>query len=136
MRLSAKVEYAVRAMVVLAFHCSDEALPLREIARREALSFSFLEQIFPSLRRSGLVSSVRGARGGYKLAQDPASIRIGDIVRAVEGPIAPVNCLEHPRKKTCFRSDDEVCLTRHVWEKLRDCINEVLDGVTLVDLMY
>ncbi len=135
MRLSAKVEYAVRAMVVLAFHHSEEALPLREIARRETLSFSFLEQIFISLRRCGLVSSVRGARGGYRLALDPASIRIGDIVRAVEGPITPINCLEHQQKKACFRSGNEVCLTRHVWEKLRDCINEVLDGVTLVDLM-
>lgn len=136
MRLSARAEYAVRATVVLALHYPGSALPLREIARRESLSTQFLEQIFPNLRKAGLISSIRGAHGGYQLALPPASINIGDIVRAVEGPITPVNCLGEgsPVESACRRRG-EGCLTRHVWEKLRDRMNEVLDGVSLADLM-
>lgn len=135
MKLSARVEYGVRAMAVLALHDRSGPLPLREIARSEEISFQFLEQIFPDLRKAGLVGSVRGARGGYYLARPPEQINVGDIVRAVEGPIAPVNCLveNESREPCCHRG--EACRTRHVWEKLRDRINEVLDSVYLDDLI-
>ncbi|MEW5785918.1 MAG: Rrf2 family transcriptional regulator [Bacillota bacterium] len=134
MKLSARVEYGVRAMSVLAFHYQNGPMPLREIARQEGISFQFLEQIFPDLRRAGLLESVRGVRGGYLLARPPAEIRVGDIVRAVEGPITPVNCLAEPSTGECCHRT-EGCLTRHVWEKLRDRINEVLDEVSLADLI-
>ncbi|HOL18552.1 MAG TPA: Rrf2 family transcriptional regulator, partial [Bacillota bacterium] len=90
----------------------------------------------PDLRRAGLIESVRGARGGYLLARPPSEIKVGDIVRAVEGPIAPVSCLLEPPagRSSCHRSSAG-CLTRHVWEKLRDRINEVLDEVYLADLI-
>ena len=135
MKLSAKVEYGVRAMAVLAFHCREGPLPLREIAHREGISFQFLEQIFPNLRRAGLVESVRGVRGGYLLARPPGEINVGDIVRAVEGPIAPVSCLVDPQPGGSCCDRTECCLTRHVWEKLRDRINEVLNDVSLADLI-
>ncbi len=136
MKLSARVEYGVRAMAVLAFHYPEGALSLKEIAGREGISYQFLEQIFPDLRRAGLIESVRGARGGYLLARPPSEIKVGDIVRAVEGPIAPVSCLLEPPagRSSCHRSSAG-CLTRHVWEKLRDRINEVLDEVYLADLI-
>ena len=135
MKLSARVEYGVRAMSVLALHDRSGPLSLREISRREDISFQFLEQIFLDLRRAGLVSSVRGARGGYYLSHSPEQINVGDIVRALEGPITPVNCLAHSdgRESRCHRS--EACRTRHVWEKLRDRINEVLDSVSLDELI-
>ncbi len=136
MKLSARVEYGVRAMSVLALHDRSGPLSLREISRSEAISFQFLEQIFLDLRRAGLVSSVRGARGGYYLARPPEQINVGDIVRALEGPITPVNCLAgsaEDRESCCHRS--EACRTRHVWEKLRDRINEVLDSVFLDELI-
>ncbi|HHX86837.1 MAG TPA: Rrf2 family transcriptional regulator [Firmicutes bacterium] len=133
MKLSARVEYGVRAMAVLAFHFKQGPLPLREIARREGISFQFLEQIFPDLRRAGLVNSVRGAKGGYLLARLPSAIRIGDIVRAVEGPIIPMDCLDESTASRCHR--DDCCMTRQVWERLRDRINDVLDGVSLADLI-
>ncbi len=135
MRLSARVEYGVRAIAVLALHDQSGPLSLREIARSEEISYQFLEQIFPDLRKAGLVGSVRGARGGYYLARPPEQINVGDIVRAVEGPIAPVNCLaaNGNREPCCHRG--EACRTRHVWEKLRDRINEVLDSVFLDDLI-
>ncbi|HOB29253.1 MAG: Rrf2 family transcriptional regulator [Dethiobacteria bacterium] len=135
MKLSARVEYGVRAMAVLALHDCSGPLSLREIARSEEISFQFLEQIFLDLRRAGLVESVRGARGGYYLARPPGEINVGDIVRALEGPIAPVNCLagDQSREPCCHRG--EACRTRHVWEKLRDRINEVLDSVFLDELI-
>lgn len=122
-------------MAVLAFHYREGSLPLREIASREGISYQFLEQIFPDLRRAGLVESVRGARGGYLLARPPSEINVGDIVRAVEGPITPVSCLVEPAGGAGCCDRSEGCLTRHVWEKLRDRINEVLDEVTLADLI-
>ncbi len=134
MRLSAKVEYGVRAMAVLAYHYQANPLSLRKIAEQEDISLSFLEQIFPDLKRSGLVYSIRGPRGGYMLSLPPAQIRVGDIVRAVEGPITPVNCLaENSSMSCCHRQNG--CLTRQVWAKLRDKINDVLDEVTLDELV-
>jgi len=133
-RLSAKVEYGVRAMAVLAFHYNSDPLPLREVAEQEEISLKFLEQIFPDLRKAGLITSVRGSRGGYALSMEPAKIKVGDIVRAVEGPITPVNCLSENHTDACCHRK-EACLTRQVWEKLRDKINDVLDEVTLDELI-
>ena len=134
MKLSAKVEYGVRAMAVLAFYHQTGPLPLRKIAEQEEISLKFLEQIVPELRRSGLISSVRGSRGGYILSRSPDQIKVGDIVRAVEGPITPVNCLSEKEGDSCCHRK-EACLTRPVWERLRDKINDVLDEVTLNELV-
>ncbi|MDW7738919.1 MAG: Rrf2 family transcriptional regulator [Bacillota bacterium] len=134
MKLSARVEYGVRAMAVLAFHYLSDPVPLREIAGQERISLKFLEQIFPDLRKARLVSSVRGVHGGYMLSRPPSEIRVGDIVRAVEGPITPVNCLADDNSDPCCHRKTG-CLTRQVWEKLRDKINDVLDEVTLNELI-
>lgn len=134
MKLSAKVEYGVRAMAMLAIHYQTGPLPLSKISEQEKISLNYLEQIFPDLRRSGLVESVRGAHGGYMLSRAPETIRVGDIVRAVEGPITPINCLsENKSEVRCHREGD--CLTRKVWERLRDRINDVLDDVFLNELV-
>ncbi len=121
-------------MAVFAFHYRSGPLPLREVAEQEKISLKFLEQIVPDLRKAGLISSLRGSRGGYSLARPPDRIRVGDIVRAVEGPITPVNCLTDEGKESCCHRR-EVCLTRPVWERLRDRINDVLDEVTLDELI-
>ncbi len=134
MRLTAKVEYGVRAMAILAYYYQNGPLPLREIAEQENISLNFLEQFFPDLRRNGLILSVRGSRGGYMLSRPPAEIKIGDIVRAVEGPITPVDCLAENNLDPCC-SRKEGCLTRQVWEKLRDKINDVLDEISLDELV-
>ncbi len=136
MKLTAKGEYGVRAMVRLALNYRAGPMPLPEIARQEDISPQFLEQIFLVLRRAGLIESVRGARGGYTLAKPPEKIPIGDIIKALEGPIAPVECLSdrvdegHP---PCRRQDD--CLTRGIWEKLRDRMQEVLEDISLEDMI-
>lgn len=133
MKLSAKGQYGVRAMVVLALNYRAGPMPIKEIAARENISFQYLEQIFLELRRADLISSVRGARGGYILARDPQEIKIGDIVRVLEGPIAPVDCVLEGSEEVCERTGD--CLTRGVWEKLRDRITEVLDDISLEDMI-
>lgn len=134
MRLSAKVEYGVRAMAILAIHYQGDPVPLRQIAEQEQISLKFLEQIFPDLRRAELVTSVRGSRGGYRLIHPPEEISVGDIVRAVEGPITPVNCLAEGDDDSCCHRRG-ACLTRQVWARLRDKINDVLDDVTLDELV-
>jgi Rrf2 family protein len=134
MKLSAKVEYGVRAMAVLAYYYQTGPLPLREIAKQEDISLKFLEQIVPDLKRADLILSIRGSKGGYSLSRSPEEIRVGDIVRAVEGPITPFNCLSEVKEDSCCHRR-EACLTRQVWAKLRDKINDVLDEVTLNELV-
>jgi len=134
MKLSARAEYGVRAMAMLALYYKKGPLPLRGIAEQENISLNFLEQIFPDLKRSGLISSVRGSKGGYFLLLPPEEINVGDIVRAVEGPITPVNCLAEDESEPCCHNR-EGCLTRQVWKKLRDKINDVLDEVSLNELI-
>jgi len=133
MRLSAKVEYGVRALVILALEFKGGPVPIREIARRENISYQFLEQIFLPLRRAGLIKSVRGAKGGYMLASHPQEIRVGDILRILEGPIAPVECVAWDSSHKCEHTDS--CLTKGLWEKLRDRMSEVLDETTLADVI-
>lgn len=135
-KLTAKGEYGVRAMVRLALNYRAGPMPLPEIARQEEISPQFLEQIFLVLRRAGLVESVRGARGGYTLGKPPGKIPIGDIIQALEGPIAPVECLAGKTEEgspACRRQ--EACLTRGIWEKLRDRMQEVLEDISLEDMI-
>ncbi|NLN06887.1 MAG: Rrf2 family transcriptional regulator [Firmicutes bacterium] len=132
MKITAKGEYGVRAMAMLAQDFRAGPIPLREIADREGISYQFLEQIFLPLRRAGLITSVRGAKGGYALAHPPEKIKVGDIVRILEGPIAPVDCVAEGNESSCKRKS--ICLTRGIWEKLRDTMSEVLDEITLADV--
>lgn len=105
---------------------------LKSIAERQDISEHYLEQLFSVLRKVELVKSVRGAQGGYVLTRSPAEITVGDIIRALEGPIAPVECVNEEHPETCPRED--FCVTRDIWEKLRDSITEILDSYTLADL--
>ncbi len=136
MKLSARAEYGVRAMMVLALRHNHHTgfIPLKDIANQEGISFQFLEQIFPLLRKSGLVESARGNMGGYRLAKPPTGVRVGDIIRAVEGPITVIRCgADEVEGKPCCKHADQ-CVTRNVWERLRDHITIFLDGITLADM--
>ena len=137
MKLSTKGRYGVRAMVDLALHYdkqddNQEAIPLHCIADRQDISEHYLEQLIAPLREAGLVNSVRGANGGYLLAKEPTDITVKDIIRELEGPIAPVECVEKEAGSSCENVED--CITRLIWKKLRNSINEVLDSITLEDL--
>ena len=132
MRLSTRGQYGVRAMVHLALNYDKGATSLREISEKEGISYQYLEQIFMDLRRGSLIKSIRGAKGGYVLVDSPEKVTVGDIIRLLEGPIAPVDCVREGEDDNCEHADR--CVSQNVWKKLRDRITEVLDEFTLKDL--
>ncbi|HEX2925770.1 MAG TPA: Rrf2 family transcriptional regulator [Ruminiclostridium sp.] len=133
MKVSTKGRYGLRAIVDLAAHESEGQVSLKSVAERQGLSENYLEQLFSSLKKSGLVKSIRGAQGGYLLAKSAEKITVGDILRSLEGTLCPVECIDPDVPTSCDRSD--VCVTADVWAKIRDKINEVVDSITLADLV-
>jgi len=132
MRLSTKGRYAVMAMVDLAQQGMGEPTSLAEIAERQEISLSYLEQLFAMLRKAGLVKSVRGPGGGYILAHDRSETRIADIILAVDEPIRATRC--PPGLATGCRTDRTRCLTHDLWEELGNQIHLYLSSVSLADV--
>ncbi len=132
---STKGEYGVRLMVQLARHYGSGPASLAGVAAEEDLPRAYLEQLVVSLREAGLVVSTRGAHGGYELARPPADITMGDVLRALEGPIAPMICAsDDPEHATiCDRSTH--CTVNILWVRVRDAIAGTLDSMTLADLV-
>lgn len=104
---------------------------IRAISERQLVPEQYLEQIIGILRREGLVNSVRGAQGGYMLAREPNEISIGQLLRILEGPVLMADCIEDA--EACIRSSQ--CPSRVVWGRLTDCINKVVDSITLQDML-
>ncbi len=132
MQISTKGRYALRAMIDLALHMDQGPVLRKDIAERQEISSDYIGQLFLKLRKAGFVKSVKGPGGGYVLAQDADRIRAGDIIRAVEGPIALVQCVRPNQGEVCHRMDG--CVTYLLWKKLSKTIEEVLDSITLKDL--
>ncbi len=130
MKLTTKGRYAVTAMLDLALHYEQGAVTLSDIAGRQGISLSYLEQLFARLRRSGLVESVRGPGGGYNLATAPGEISVAEIIIAINENIDATRC---GGDKNC--SGEERCLTHYLWEGLSERIHEFLSGITLADLV-
>ena len=132
MRLSTKGRYAVMAMADLAQHDGQGPVSLAEIAERQEISLSYLEQLFAMLRKGGLVKSVRGPGGGYLLAHDRSETRIADIILAVDEPIHTIRC--RPGETLGCRGDRSRCLTHDLWEELSNQIHLYLSSVSLSDV--
>lgn len=134
MKLGTKGRYAVMAVVDLAMLQQGDGTPvsLSEIAERQEVSLSYLEQIFLKLRRQHILKSARGAMGGYLLARPAAEISIADVVLAVDEPIHVTRCV--PLSQRGCRSNGERCVVHHLWADLGDVIHDFLKGVTLQDL--
>ena len=130
MKLTTKGRYAVTAMLDLALHYQQGAVTLSEIAKRQGISLSYLEQLFARLRRNGLVDSVRGPGGGYTLAMAPAKITVAQIVITINENIDATRC---GGDQNC--QGDERCLTHYLWQSLSERIHEFLDSITLADLV-
>ncbi len=130
MKLTTKGRYAVTAMLDLALRYDKGAVTLADIAKRQGISLSYLEQLFAKLRRSGLVDSVRGPGGGYTLALEPSKISVAEIIVAINENIDATRC---GGEKNCH--GDETCLTHQLWEDLSTRIYEFLNGITLGDLV-
>ena len=132
MRLSTRGRYALRAMVDLALHAEGGPVPRSDIAQRQEISAHYIEQLFVKLRRAGLICAVKGPGGGYTLARKAEDIRAGDVIRAVEGPIALVYCVDPQNRRPCPRMPR--CVTHLLWGRLSKEMARVLDSVTLKDL--
>lgn len=139
MRLSKRGEYGLRAMVDLAAHMSSGGVatlvvPLKDIAQREQIPAKFLEQILLALKNAGLLGSKMGVGGGYYLARPPDQITLGQIVRVLDGPLAPIRCVSKTAYEPCACPDEATCGLRLVMLDVRNAIAGILDGTTLADV--
>lgn len=133
MKISTKGRYALRLMLDLAVNHGPGYVSLRGVSSRQDISDKYLEQIIHSLTRIGYVQSSRGAQGGYRLTKAPEEYTLGMILRAVEGSLAPVACLDSDKAGSCHRADK--CPTLPIFKRMYDAINDIVDNTTLADLM-
>ena len=133
MKLSTKGRYGLRAMVDLAANSSVDHVALYSIAERQELSENYLEQVFSVLRKAGLVKSVKGAQGGYILADNPSNIKVGTILRALEGSLSVVD--EETEYGDSTVNSIQRCLRINIWDKINASINNIVDSITLEDLV-
>lgn len=133
MKISTKGRYALMVLLDLALQPEGEFISLKDIAGRQDIPAKYLEQIIMVLNRSDLLQSARGKDGGYRLAKKPAEYRLGDIIRAAEGSLSPLSCLEDA-ENVCARSTH--CRTLPFWSGLNRAINEYVDRYTLEDLAF
>ena len=133
-KLSTKGRYGLRAVLDIALNSEEEAVALSSIAERQNISISYLEQLIAKLRKAEIVKSTRGAKGGYVLARPAEEISIGEILRCLEGDLSPVDCAEiMGGESTCSASD--ICVTKFVWKRINDSINEAVDNLMLSELV-
>lgn len=133
MKLSVRGEYALRAMQVLArdFNEDDSVVRIQEISDKQNIPKRFLEQILNDLKSAGLVMSKRGVAGGYRLKRAPQHITLAEIIRHIEGPLAPVSCVSEKYYEKCSCPDESRCAIRSVMKEVRDSIVQVMEATTL-----
>lgn len=129
--ISTKGRYALRLMIDMALYSNGEYIKLKDVSNREGISIKYLEQVVALLNKAGLVISLRGNSGGYKLAKDPKDYTAGEILKAAEGTLAPVQCLQCPTNDCARKS---TCSTIEFWEKFNTVINNYVDNITLESL--
>lgn len=133
MKLSTKGRYGLKAVIAIARLGESEAVPLSLVAEDTGVSVSYLEQLIIKLKKADIVTSTRGAQGGYTLARNPDEISVGDILRALEGNLNPVECVSMDGENSCTAS--EVCVTKIVWQRISEGINNAVDSIMLSELV-
>lgn len=133
MKLSTKGRYGLRAMIDLADFSEEMPQSIASIAARQSISDSYLEQLMAKLKKAGLITSIRGSQGGYVLAKPSDEISVGDILRALEGDLSPVKCMGIRGENGCSGSD--TCVTRNVWKRIDDSIQNAVDSIYLRELV-
>lgn len=133
MKLSTKGRYGLRAMIDLAIHSKEQKVTIKSISERQEISENYLERIIALLRKAGFVESTRGSQGGYELTKEARDISVGDILRALEGDLNPVDCTLTNDDKEC--SEANLCVTKFVWKRISDSINEVVNNISLQDMV-
>lgn len=132
-KLSTKGRYGLRALIDLARYSSEGPVSITSISSRQELSERYLEQLMSMLKKAGLVKSIRGAGGGYVLAKDMKEISVGDILRALEGSLDPVDCPGLDMNGECDMADS--CVTKYVWKRINDSINQTVNEIGLDQLV-
>lgn len=135
MRLSVRGEYALRAMLALALHEGDEVVRIQAIAEEQRIPKRFLEQILNDLKSAGVVTSRRGVQGGYRLGRPADRVTLAEIIRHIDGPLAPVSCVSEKFYEACTCPDEARCGIRSVMREVRDAVSDMLERVTLAELV-
>jgi Rrf2 family transcriptional regulator, cysteine metabolism repressor len=133
MKISTKGRYGLEALLDMAIYSDRVHTNIKSIADRQGIPEKYLEQIFTLLKQSGIIKSVRGAQGGYLLAETPDKISVRQILNALEGPLSPVSCVLDGQESACERF--EFCVTRTFWRRMMEELNRVTDATSLADLM-
>ena len=133
MKLSTKGRYGLRALIDLAEYGEEEAVSIMSISERQNISESYLEQLIRLLKKAGIVKSIRGAGGGYQLNRDAKEISVGEVLVALEGDIEPVSCGAFDEEGSCEAAG--MCVTKHVWKRLNDAIEDTLNSMMLSELV-
>lgn len=133
MKLSTKGRYGLRALIDLALYSEEEPVCIQNIAKRQKISESYLEQLVRRLRTAGLVTSVRGCGGGYQLARPASEISVGDVLRALEGNLEAVTCSANQEEHACEGAD--LCVTRYVWQRINESITQAVDTMMIEQLV-
>lgn len=133
MKLSTKGRYGLKAMFDLALFGGETPVSLTAISERQNISVNYLEQLIAPLRKAGLVKSVRGAQGGYLLAKPASEISVADILFTLEGSLAPTDCVNDQHEDNCTNAD--YCVTRMIYEKMHNSINDVVKSISLQDMI-
>ncbi len=133
MKLSTKGRYGLRALIDLALYSETEPVSINTIAERQGLSERYLEQLMALLKKNGIVKSIRGASGGYSLAKPAAEISVGDILRALEGNLEPVDCGGLNPEEGCSASG--TCVTKYVWQRINESITNTVDEIMLDQIL-
>ena len=132
MKISTKGKYGLRAMIDLAQYSEQEAVSISSIAQRQKISESYLEQLVAKLKKAGLVISIRGAAGGYRLARPASDISVGDVLRALEGDVRAVICTAQT-EEGC--EGEELCVTKYVWQRINESIEKTVDEMMIDQLV-
>ncbi len=135
MKLSTKGRYGLRAIIDMAVNSEDgtETISIQSISQRQGISETYLEQLMRPLKQAGLINSIRGAGGGYQLARDAAQISVGEVLRALEGDLKPVDCGAIRQSGGCDAADS--CVTKLVWKRMNEAIQNAVDSITLGELI-
>ena len=133
MKITTKGRYGLRALIDLAQYSEIEPVSISSIANRQGISERYLEQLMTMLKKAGLIKSIRGAGGGYVLAKDLTEISVGDVLRALEGNLEPVECTAFSQDDTCAAAGG--CVTKYVWQRINESINRTVDEISLEQLV-
>lgn len=135
MKLTTKGRYGLRAVIDLAMYAKNEPVSLSDVAERQNISISYLEQLIAKLKKAGIVQSTRGAQGGYALAKASEEISVGEILRALEGSLSPVDCSAVDGEGETECSASNFCVTKYVWKRINDSINDTVNNMFLSELL-